>query len=202
METKMKTKNQKEIESQKLALVKVSIPISETEHLTVWHDFDQIEGSVNSLDAAFTNWAARTTELTAASFVAYVRSKMTEMIIMTEEEFESIGGANATLEDLEKLHEIPKRSTYRDILEKLKTYTEEQLDQEAFIMGNPDEGEGYGYVGIDALGEDYYHSDDGAFPKDCLDEKAFAEYMEEGGFVALTADRVFFYWEQDQRPRK
>lgn len=40
-----------------------------------------------SLDDALTNWLYRTKEYTAKSFCAYVRSKQTGFIILTEEEY-------------------------------------------------------------------------------------------------------------------
>lgn len=58
--------------------------------ITIVHDFKQLDGPVNSFQAAFDNWLMRTEDYTAESFVNYVRGKDKEMLIFTKEQYDEL----------------------------------------------------------------------------------------------------------------
>lgn len=87
-------------------------------------------------------------------------------------------------------------TTLRNVRDYLNTLTDSQLDQDAVLLGNIDENYPTGNLSVSELGEDFYYSEDGCFPKSALSESEFQEYIEEqGGRVQWTADQVFFHLE-------
>jgi len=56
-------------------LNQTAIELSNGVKFTIVHDFPKMEGSVNSFDAAFQSWLARTDEYTAEDFVDYVKDR-------------------------------------------------------------------------------------------------------------------------------
>lgn len=84
----------------------------------------------------------------------------------------------------------------KDVKAFLETLTEEQLEQEAVIMGDADRSFSGGPVTISPFDEDHWHSEDGAFPKSSISEEEFQEYLEfngEDARVAFEAGSVFFH---------
>jgi len=76
----------------------------------------------------------------------------------------------------------------------LETLTDEQLEQEAIIMGDQDEGFNGGPLEIETATEDWYSSEDGAFPKSALSDEDWNEYIENGGGkVAWEKGKVHFW---------
>lgn len=81
----------------------------------------------------------------------------------------------------------------KDIKAFLETLTEEQLEKDAVIMGDYDEGFSGGKVSVSALHEDWYYGEEGNFPKSALNDESFAEYMEEQeGRIVWPTGTVFF----------
>jgi major membrane immunogen (membrane-anchored lipoprotein) len=69
-------------------LNKTKVELSNGESFTIVHDFKNMNGNINSFDAAFQNWINRTDDYTAASFVKYVKNKEPERIFVTLEDYE------------------------------------------------------------------------------------------------------------------
>lgn len=57
---------------------------------SIINDFENIDGPVNSIDAAFQNWIARTEDFSAESFVAYIKKKEPKRIALTEAQFNEL----------------------------------------------------------------------------------------------------------------
>ena len=68
-------------------LNKTEVKLSNEESFTIVHDFKNMNGVVNSFDAAFQNWISRTTDYSAESFCVYVKSKEPERIFVTLEQY-------------------------------------------------------------------------------------------------------------------
>ena len=84
----------------------------------------------------------------------------------------------------------------KDVKEFLETLTEEQLNQEAAIMGDDDRSFSGGAISISPFDEDHWYSEDGAFPKSSLSQKDWEEYLEdykEDARVVFKAGTVFFH---------
>ena len=78
----------------------------------------------------------------------------------------------------------------KDVKSFLGALTSEQLEQEAIAISNYDSD--CGYVSVHIIGEEYYDSEDGCFPKSALSDEDFAEYMEYDGHLLWKADQVLF----------
>lgn len=84
----------------------------------------------------------------------------------------------------------------KDIKAFLETLTEEQLEQDAKIIGDEDLGFSGGPVTISPFDEDYWYGEDGAFPKSAISEEEFKEYLEFHGKdarIVFPAGSVFFH---------
>jgi len=72
-------------------LNKTKVELSNGISFTIVHNFRTMNGNVNSFDAAFQSWLARTDDYTSDSFVEYVKSKNEYgRIFVTLEDYESI----------------------------------------------------------------------------------------------------------------
>jgi len=72
-----------------MRLNETEVELSNGVKFTVVHDFENMEGPVNSFDAAFQSWLARTTEYTAESFVRYVKTREPKRIFVTKADLEA-----------------------------------------------------------------------------------------------------------------
>ncbi len=69
-------------------LNKTDIELPNGTKFIIVNDFENMEGAVNSFDAALQNWLMRTNEYTPESFVKYVKSKEPNRIFITLEDYE------------------------------------------------------------------------------------------------------------------
>ncbi len=68
-------------------LNQTELALSNGVKFTIVHDFKNMDGPVNSFDAAFQNWLSRTDEYTAESFIEYVKDKEPNRIMITLEDY-------------------------------------------------------------------------------------------------------------------
>lgn len=67
---------------------KTTVELNNGDKFIIVHNFSTLEGNINSFDAAFDSWIARTDDFSAKSFVDYVKSKKEHgRIFMTHEDF-------------------------------------------------------------------------------------------------------------------
>ena len=59
---------------------------------TIVHDFEKIEGNINTFSAALTIWQIKTDDYSPESFIAYVKSKEPHRTFMTLEEYNKLSG--------------------------------------------------------------------------------------------------------------
>ncbi|WP_159467981.1 hypothetical protein [Dyadobacter sp. 3J3] len=90
----------------------------------------------------------------------------------------------------------------KDIKEFLETLTDEQLEQDAVIMGDQDMGFPGGPITISPFDEDHWYSEYGAFSESSISEEEFQEYLEYQGQdarVVFEAGSVFFHFDDSER---
>jgi hypothetical protein len=84
----------------------------------------------------------------------------------------------------------------KDVKEYLESLTDDQLEQEALIMVDEDNGFSGGKIALSEFDKDHWFSEDGAFPKDAISKEEFQEYLEYYGDeakVVFKAGSVFFH---------
>jgi len=69
---------------------KTKVELSNGVSFVIVHNFESMNGVINSFDAAFNSWLARTDEYTAESFIRYVKSKEPERLFLTIEDYEKL----------------------------------------------------------------------------------------------------------------
>jgi hypothetical protein len=84
----------------------------------------------------------------------------------------------------------------KEIKEYLNSLTDEQLEQEAQILGDEDILFSGGMLAISEFYEEQWYSEDGFFPKSALSEEQWQEYLEYQGSsakVVINMGDVFFH---------